>query len=86
MERTTLGSRRLKIDFRYTIKDDQESSLNLLWINTIGSISVEQTLQMFIKKIPRRLFSPSLVFSEIKKDQCNFYYKLGSIVLEIRIL
>ena len=55
---------RLKTAFRNNTKDERGSNLNLLQIHTTGSINVEEILQMFIKKEPRRLFSLSLVFSE----------------------
>ena len=46
------------------MKDDRECNLNLLQMHTPSSINIEQILEMFVKKIPRRLFSQFLVFSE----------------------
>ena len=68
VERAASGIRRLKTAFRNTMKDERDSSLNLLQIHTTGSINVEDMLQMFINKNPRRLFSPSLLFSETKRS------------------
>ena len=64
VERAASGIRTLKTAFRNTMKDDLESNLNLLQIHTTGSINLDQILQIFIKKIPSRLFSSSLIFSE----------------------
>ena len=63
-EKAASGIIRLKTAFRNNTKDERGSNLNLLQIHTTGSINVEEILQMFIKKEPRRLFSLSLVFSE----------------------
>ena len=57
-ERETSGITKLKTAFRNSMKDDRECNLKLLQIQTPGSIKAEQILEMFIKKIPRRLFSP----------------------------
>ena len=73
-KRATLGIRGLITDSRNTTKDERESNLNLLQIHTTCNINVEEILQMSNKsnncKVKqnktnlRRLFLPSLVFSE----------------------
>ena len=63
-EREVSIIRMLKTAFRKTIKDERESNLTLLQIHVADGINVK-ILQMFIKRILGRLFSSSLVFSEI---------------------
>ena len=62
-EREASIIRMLKTAFRKTIKDERESNLTLLQIHAADGINVK-ILQRFIKRILRRLFSSSLVFSE----------------------
>ena len=63
VEREASRIRMLKTAFRNTMKDERESNLNLLQIHAPDGINVK-ILKMFIKRILRRLFSSSLVFSE----------------------
>ena len=49
-ERAASGIRKLKTTFPITMRDHRKSNLNRLQIDTTGRISVEQILEMFIKK------------------------------------
>ena len=66
-ERVASGIRTLKTAFRRTLKDERENDLNLIQIHAADGISIEEVVQIFLRKIPRRLLSSSLVFTETSK-------------------
>ncbi len=61
-ERSASGIRRLKTAYRSTMSSERESNLNLIQMQQVTMIDVDEVLNMFIDRNPRRLFQKSVLF------------------------